>query len=824
MNKFGPVHLGQIDLSGLLALRRHLARVARLAVPLLIIITSLVVFVPFSPSFPADYLDSGWAFALNVAAAKKMAFGRDIVFTFGPYASIYTRQYFPATDARMMWGSGVLALAFAAALLSLTKGSSRLIALGLAIFLVTKMQDTQFLCIPFISLLLICQITLPPNNPSRIALNSQVICSLALLVVALGLLLLVKGSFALGAGLVMALGIILLILRGERTLAIGGAALFITALLAFWILAGQPLSCLPKYFLTIGPVISGYAAAMSEAGPDWQIEVFLGCSLVIGILAAVSMRRDCAACVFLLAGSAGILFLSFKEGFVRDDGHSMIAGGMLGAAGWIIILARKDYLSLISFIIALGGWVAIGSLYDGGISAMLGRGEISKPLELAVQDISGPFVLAYDGMVIQLTAPDDLHRQFEGALSRIRAAEPIPALSGTADDYSYDQSILLANGLDWDPRPLIQSYVAFTPELEQLDATHLAGANAPVNVLFDIEPIDLRLPALEDGASWPLLLSRYEITGIHDGIAFLKLSQRSNVASPIAAVPSFSGTFRLGQQIELPKNTLAIWAKINVRPTLLGRAFASLFKPPHLNISYTFPDGTTQSFRYIAGMGLSGFVAAPLVQSTADFLGLALPDAADYFAAGRPASFSITAGHGKGWLWDPSFQASFFAMTIPVQPVASTIVFRPFTSQLCVGALPILPGGAVVQRFKPPPEKFNGISMRFVTWGLSPSKYTVEWRVDASSNGQTIELGDGKLDAAAITDWEQIDLPLTLEPKNFPDQITLTFWGNGKTAPAAPVGVPIYRPLSGDTDPPAETDGIASINRAQIGLTPYLNQ
>jgi hypothetical protein len=117
MNKFGPVHLGQIDLSGLLALRRHLARVARLAVPLLIIITSLVVFVPFSPSFPADYLDSGWAFALNVAAAKKMAFGRDIVFTFGPYASIYTRQYFPATDARMMWGSGVLALAFAAALL-----------------------------------------------------------------------------------------------------------------------------------------------------------------------------------------------------------------------------------------------------------------------------------------------------------------------------------------------------------------------------------------------------------------------------------------------------------------------------------------------------------------------------------------------------------------------------------------------------------------------------------------------------------------------------------------------------------------------------------
>jgi len=43
----------------------------------------------------------------------------------------------------------------------------------------------------------------------------------------------------------------------------------------------------------------------------------------------------------------------------------------------------------------------------------------------------------------------------------------------------------------------------------------LVSNDAPENIFFAADPIDKRLPALEDAASWPLLLSRYSIVGFY---------------------------------------------------------------------------------------------------------------------------------------------------------------------------------------------------------------------------------------------------------------------------------------------------------------------
>ena len=57
--------------------------------------TTLAVFVPFSPGMPAAGLDPSWRFGLNQAIGQGLAFGRDIIFTFGPHASIFAKE----TDA-----------------------------------------------------------------------------------------------------------------------------------------------------------------------------------------------------------------------------------------------------------------------------------------------------------------------------------------------------------------------------------------------------------------------------------------------------------------------------------------------------------------------------------------------------------------------------------------------------------------------------------------------------------------------------------------------------------------------------------------------------
>jgi hypothetical protein len=82
------------------------------------------------------------------------------------------------------------------------------------------------------------------------------------------------------------------------------------------------------------------------------------------------------------------------------------------------------------------------------------------------------------------------------------ARTPLPQIGGTVDAYPTDVSALLSHGFDYEPRPVLQSYAAYTPRLSALNAAHLRGSRAPENLLLDIAPIDARLASMEDGASW----------------------------------------------------------------------------------------------------------------------------------------------------------------------------------------------------------------------------------------------------------------------------------------------------------------------------------
>src|SRR6476469_6515006 len=93
------------------------------ALQALSLITAICIFVPFSPVMPEDGLDASWMFGMNQAVAQGLAIRRDIIFTFGPYASIYTQAYHPATDYMMMFGSLYLALSYWFALVLLSINS-----------------------------------------------------------------------------------------------------------------------------------------------------------------------------------------------------------------------------------------------------------------------------------------------------------------------------------------------------------------------------------------------------------------------------------------------------------------------------------------------------------------------------------------------------------------------------------------------------------------------------------------------------------------------------------------------------------------------------
>ncbi len=110
-----------------------------------LLLTVLAVFVPLAPQMPSAGLDTSWMFAMNQGVARGFVFGKDIIFTFGPYACIYTQLYDPATDRLMVCGSLFLGLSYALLLLLVTSDQKRYGLFLYAIFLACLMDSRDAL-------------------------------------------------------------------------------------------------------------------------------------------------------------------------------------------------------------------------------------------------------------------------------------------------------------------------------------------------------------------------------------------------------------------------------------------------------------------------------------------------------------------------------------------------------------------------------------------------------------------------------------------------------------------------------------------------------
>jgi hypothetical protein len=634
-----------------------------------IIVGCLAVAVPFAPRFPVDSLDSGWMYALDVAVEKGLIFGQDVVFTFGPYASDENRQYYPATDVQTLWSTGLLAVALAVGLIIAARDRFKLSAASVVVFLALNDGDQWFFCIPLVFLLIVGRAALPAPHPASLALSRPVRLGLVLLVIALGLLPLIKGTFGLASVVVTTLGCGLLMARGEKIFAMAAALIFVVAMATFWMAAGQPIVHLPGFFAAQATIIDGYGEAMSVYGPAREPLVYVAACCALGLCHGGFVRSGGFSAAALASGAAFLLFLAFKAGFVRhDNGHAMIAAGTLGLAGWILAVGLPGMRPILGLVVCLIAWGVIDSAHDDP-----SRGTIADR-------IGAPFAASARGLAMRLAGNDALRRRFDESLRKIRQERPLPPLSGPVDIYSDGQSALLANALAWAPRPVLQSYSAYTPDLLEKNAAHVAGAKAPDNILFSVEPVDHRLGALEDGLSWPALLTRYEPVALQDRIAVLRRRPATTTDSVLSDAPLASGVYRLGEEIPLPAVEGALWAKVRAKPTLLGKLFALAYKAPELEIALHMSGGDVARFRYIAEMGEAGFVISPLVQSAADFLALELPEKAGYFSESRPQSvaISVVGGAAAPWLWRRDLSVQFSKMNIPPQPQARAALFGQF--------------------------------------------------------------------------------------------------------------------------------------------------
>jgi hypothetical protein len=154
-------------------------------------------------------------------------------------------------------------------------------------------------------------------------------------------------------------------------------------------------------------------------------------------------------------------------------------------------------------------------------------------------------------------------------------------------------------------------------------------------------------------------------------------------------------------------------------------------------------------------------------------------------------------------------------------PLAGEVSFPPFERKLSsdkiVGGLPILPGKEIVQSFKPT-NRLHELAITLVTWGIRPTDYGANWRVVALIGGRRVELGSGSLEVSTITDWQTVQLPMSIAPEEIPEQVEISFYAIPGMAPAKPIGIATYQP-NGRINSMVEINGAPVVPAQQIGIT-----
>lgn len=651
-------------MSTILTAKTSIRSLIGLFVGLLGLLVSGLFLIPFNPKMPAIGLDASWQYALNEALAKHYIFGKDIIFTFGPLGPIYTRMFGPATDGLMMSGSLVYAIGFCAALGALGWHRRGIVLVLLPVAIAAcSLLDSIFISLPFILFVQIIRFQKIEEFGGQFKYKSKFFAyaSIVAATIAAAMGPIIKGSFA-GAALVPCLSIfIVLLIRRQYVASLCFSALFATSLIASWLLAGQPLSALFDFFLAQRPIISGYTDAMSLSASLKSVIVYLIASVTLLWMTYFSLSgANRAIALLLMANLLWILFVGFKAGFVRQDGHVLIAGGVLLLLGLVLALIMPARPAAITALVAFLAWFIVV------------RSVLPVTFFYPLTQFSDAWRSTVDGVVLRLKQPDHLLQAYRVAVEKIRAQAPLPHVEGGVDIYPDELSAIFANNLRWSGRPVFQSYSAYTTELQQKNADYLLGSSAPDTVFFSFSPIDGHLPSAEDSRSLLVLFDKYKIVEYAGNYIRMDRDPGANGAH-LMAEQAHEVEAEWGKDVPLNQG-VPLWATIDARPSLIGRMLQAIFKLPQLEIDLKFPGGLTVSHRYIGNVGRGGFIISPYLRSNEDLVDFT----SGALSPPRPESFKLV----THWpvFWEPIIRVQLTPINISPEPSAKTLVVTPWAA------------------------------------------------------------------------------------------------------------------------------------------------
>ncbi|MHA7651317.1 hypothetical protein ACX9NE_14885 [Mycobacterium sp. ML4] len=549
-------------------------------------------------------VDPSWEAVLALAPLRHLAWGPDLVFTYGPFGFLQTASYYSFGQSLLatVYQMAVIAALFlgvcAVLRLRCAPMTSLLIAFattaGIAIVQVTHGNSLGLMYpeLAILAALAWAAVPMLQRNPPR----SRVFVTCVVIGLVGGLQLLVKFNTGLT---MLAIGLAASVLLGWK--AVGRHCATLAAFAASgticWLLAGQRPAHLFGWLRSSLAIVSGYNEAQAVPLPLDAVPALLLALLWIGVLCWMFARGGREIPRSFVGLVAVATLITFKSAFGRYDlWHISMLVGLIAVSMVMAPFPRVRVRAIALATVVLAFFVA------GGVPAIQDRflAAIAAPAQSV-------------GRLMTLAVPGRFEHRIEQSKARQRAFYAVPEHflttigSGTVHVDPVDTTVVWAYKLAWQPAPVFATYSAYLPALDRLNGDSLSHRTnfvlSRVSTAAPAAGINGRLAVQESPLYSRVLLCDFTVAGVENRWAlFARSAPRCGPLAKLSEVV-VSGN----ESVKVPAPSapdMAVLVGIDLNPTFIDRLFQGTIVP--LTAPTMTLDGT--SYRLVPGNAVEPFL------------------------------------------------------------------------------------------------------------------------------------------------------------------------------------------------------------------------
>lgn len=207
----------------------------------------------------------------------------------------------------------------------------------------------------------------------------------------------------------------------------------------------------------------------------------------------------------------------------------------------------------------------------------------------------------------------------------------------TIDIFPWNIQLLYENKLNYLPRPVIQSYTAYTPYLEDLNFNHYNSSKAPKFVLFDYKSINATYPLLDESKVHLVLFKNYQLV---ESFIFqerkLLLLERKSDFKPISLILQNEYALLLNSPLVIKENC---FYEVELYNSVNGKIKSFMEYAPEVVLNIKTSNNRLIDFKSSKAQLKTGLFFTHFIESTDDFEKVLKNDSLD--ATNQIKSFSF---------------------------------------------------------------------------------------------------------------------------------------------------------------------------------------